>query len=115
MDTVQFSGICAYPGSEIYKEARTKGFLTPKMWREWVDENWEQATVLSLPDLSKEEIDRLIDQGLKEFYLRPQQILQMAKAIRTMDDLRRKLYGFRMFIDAGAVRNGPGCQPQEFA
>ena len=115
MDTVQFSGICAYPGSEIYQEATTKGFLTPKSWRGWVDENWEQATVLSLPELSKEEIDRFIDQGLKEFYLRPQQILQMAKAIRTMDDLRRKLYGFRMFIDAGAVRNGPGCQPQEFA
>jgi radical SAM superfamily enzyme YgiQ (UPF0313 family) len=114
MDTVQFSGICAYPGSEIYREAITKGFLTPKMWREWVDENWEQATVLSLPELSKEEIDRLIDQGLKEFYLRPQQILQMAKAIRTMDDLRRKLYGFRMFIDDSPVRPSARCQPQDF-
>jgi radical SAM superfamily enzyme YgiQ (UPF0313 family) len=107
MDTVQFSGICAYPGSEIYREATTKGFLTPKRWRGWVDENWEQATVLSLPELSKEEIDGLIDQGLKEFYLRPQQILQMAKAIRTVDDLRRKLYGLRMFIDGGPVRPSP--------
>jgi radical SAM superfamily enzyme YgiQ (UPF0313 family) len=115
MDTVQFSGICAYPGSEIYREAITKGFLTPKMWREWVDENWEQATVLSLPELSKEEIDRLIDKGLKEFYLRPKQILRMASGICTLEDLRRKLYGFRMFIDGGAVRHGPGCQPKDFA
>jgi hypothetical protein len=68
-----------------------------------VDENWEQATVLSLPELSKEEIDGLIDQGLKEFYLRPQQILQMARAIRTLDDLRRKIYGLRMFLDGGLV------------
>jgi radical SAM superfamily enzyme YgiQ (UPF0313 family) len=103
MDTVQFSGICAYPGSEIYQEATTKGFLTPDRWRGWVDENWEQATVLNLPELSKEEIDGLIDQGLKEFYLRPQQILQMAKAIRTVDDLRRKLYGLRMFIDGARL------------
>jgi radical SAM superfamily enzyme YgiQ (UPF0313 family) len=115
MDTVQFSGVCAYPGSEIYQEATTKGFLAPKMWRGWVDENWEQATVLSLPELSKEEIDRLIDQGLKEFYLRPQQILQMAKAIRTVDDLRRKLYGFRMFIDDSPVRPSVRCQPKDFA
>ena len=115
MDTVQFSGICAYPGSEIYQEATTKGFLIPNRWRGWVDENWEQATVLSLPELSKQEIDRLIDQGLKEFYLRPQQILQMAKAIRTVDDLRRKLYGFKMFIDGSPVRPSVRCQPKDFA
>jgi radical SAM superfamily enzyme YgiQ (UPF0313 family) len=101
MDTVQFSGICAYPGSEIYSEAREKGFLVPENWREWVDENWEQVTVLSYPELSKEEIDHLIDQGLKEFYLRPKQILKMAQAIRTLDDLRRKIYGLRMFLDGG--------------
>jgi len=99
MDTVQFSGICAYPGSEIYNEATEKGFLVPGAWREWVDENWEQVTVLSYPELSKEEIDQLIDQGLKEFYLRPKQILKMAQAIRTLDDLRRKFYGFARFID----------------
>jgi radical SAM superfamily enzyme YgiQ (UPF0313 family) len=115
MDTVQFSGICAYPGSEIYQEATTKGFLIPNRWRGWVDENWEQATVLSLPELSKEEIDGLIDQGLKEFYLRPQQILQMARAIRTVDDLRRKLYGFKMFIDGSSVRPNVRCQPKDFA
>jgi len=115
MDTVQFSGICAYPGSEIYQEATTKGFLIPNRWRGWVDENWEQATVLSLPELSKEEIGRLIDHGLKEFYLRPQQILQMAKAIRTVDDLRRKLYGFKMFIDGSPVRPSVRCQPKDFA
>lgn len=110
MDTVQFSGICAYPGSEIYQEATTKGFLTPTMWRGWVDENWEQATVLSLPELSKEEIDRFIEKGLKEFYLRPQQILRMAKAIRTVEDLQRKIYGFVKFIDGHLSKSSDTCQ-----
>jgi anaerobic magnesium-protoporphyrin IX monomethyl ester cyclase len=103
LDTVQFSGICAYPGSEIYQEAKEKGFLVPGTWREWVDENWEQVTVLSYPELSKEEIDQLIDKGLKVFYLRPKQILRMVQAIRTLDDLRRKIYGLRMFIEGGPV------------
>jgi anaerobic magnesium-protoporphyrin IX monomethyl ester cyclase len=98
MDTVQFSGICAYPGSEIYHWAVEGGFLVPKAWRQWVDENWEQVTVLDYPELSKDEIDRLIDKGLKEFYLRPKQILRMARGICTLDDLKRKLYGLQKFI-----------------
>ena len=110
MDTVQFSGICAYPGSEIYHEAKEKGFLVPGTWREWVAENWEQVTVLSYPELSKEEIDLLIDKALKEFYLRPQQILRMAQAIRTLDDLRRKFYGFARFIDGHLSKRGDTCQ-----
>ena len=103
MDTVQFSGICAYPGTEIYQQASKNGTLVPNTWREWVDENWEQVTVLNYPELSKDEIDKLIDKGLKEFYLRPKQILKMAKAIQTLDDLRRKIYGLRMFLDGGSA------------
>jgi anaerobic magnesium-protoporphyrin IX monomethyl ester cyclase len=110
MDTVQFSGICAYPGSEIYNVAVDKGFLVPKTWREWVDENWDQATVLSYPEFSKEEIDQLIDRGLKEFYLRPKQILKMAWSIRTLEDLRRKLYGFRMFNNGRLFGRSYTCQ-----
>jgi hypothetical protein len=69
-----------------------------------VDETWEQVTVLSYPELSKEQIDQLIDKGLREFYLRPKQILRMAQEIRTLDDLRRKIYGLRMFLEGGPVR-----------
>jgi len=110
MDTVQFSGICAYPGSEIYNFSRERGFLVPKSWREWVDENWEQVTVLSYPELSKREIDRLIDRGLREFYLRPRQLVKMALAISSPGDLRRKLYGFKMFIQGHLFRNDLVCQ-----
>jgi radical SAM superfamily enzyme YgiQ (UPF0313 family) len=114
VDTVQFSAICAYPGSEIYKWASEKGFLVPRAWREWVDKDWEQVTVLSYPKLDKDEIDRLIDRGLREFYLRPKQMMRMAMGIRTLDDLRRKLYGFRRFLQVQylflAAHFDPRCQ-----
>jgi len=110
MDTVQFSGICAYPGSEIYKWARDNGSLVPNTWREWVDGNWEQVTVLSYPELSKHEIDSLIDRGLREFYLRPKQMLKMTLAIRGTDDLKRKLYGFKVFIENRLFRGDLVCQ-----
>ena len=99
MDTVQFSGICAYPGSEIYQWARDHGSLIPSTWREWVDENWDQVTVLDYPELSKEEIDGLVDKGLREFYLRPKHMMRMALAVRSPDDLKRKLYGFVKFLN----------------
>jgi anaerobic magnesium-protoporphyrin IX monomethyl ester cyclase len=109
MDTVQFSGICAYPGTEIYQQARKSGSLVPNTWREWVDENWEQVTVLDYPELSKEEIDQLIDKGLKEFYLRPKQMVKMALDTRTPDDLRRKLFGIKMFIQSQRPRREAVC------
>ena len=76
----------------------TNGSLVPNTWREWVDENWEQVTVLNYPELSKEDIDQLIDSGLREFYLRPKQILKMIWATRTPEDLKRKLYGLMAFL-----------------
>jgi radical SAM superfamily enzyme YgiQ (UPF0313 family) len=106
MDTVQFSGICAYPGTEIYQQASKNGTLLPNTWREWVDENWEQVTVLDYPGLSKDEIDQLIDKGLKEFYLRPKQMVKMALDTRTPDDLRRKLYGLKGLLKSLRVSGG---------
>ncbi len=106
MDTAQFSGTCAYPGTQIYQWAEEKGFLVPNTWREWVDENWEQATVLDYPKLGKEEIDRLIDSGLREFYLRPRQILKMVLATRTPEDLKRKLYGLKGLLKSLRVSGG---------
>jgi radical SAM superfamily enzyme YgiQ (UPF0313 family) len=113
IDTVQFSGICAYPGTEIYTWANENGFLVPDTWRQWVDENWEQATVLDYSEFSKEEIDRLVDKGLRDFYFRPKQMLRMARAIQTPDDLKRKLYGFESFFNAMLNRSSKISLPAE--
>ncbi|MBN2430098.1 MAG: radical SAM protein [Acidobacteria bacterium] len=93
LDTVQFSGICVYPGTELYAWAREHGVLVPGDWREWVSDTCEQVTLLSYPQLPKEKIDELIDRGLREFYLRPRQIVKMTVAVRSWTDIKRKLYG----------------------
>ncbi|MBF0527373.1 MAG: radical SAM protein [Deltaproteobacteria bacterium] len=99
MDTVQFSGICTYPGTEMYDWAKQQGYLIPQDWTEWVGPDCEQVTLLSYPQLSKPEIDRLIDLGLKRFYLRPTQMIKMVTAIRSFEDLKRKLFGLKGFAD----------------
>jgi len=99
MDTVQFSGICAYPGTEIYNWVKEKGYLVPKGWTEWVGPDYEQTTLINYPQLAKAEIDAFIDIGLREFYLRPTQIARMFFYINNFSDLVRKIYGLRQFTD----------------
>ncbi len=109
LDTIQISGICVYPGTEMYQWAREKGFLVPQDWREWVSESGEQVTLLSYPGLSKSEIDELIDRGLREFYFRPRQMWRMVKAVRSWGDIRRKIYGvlgyFRYILNRSDARD----------
>jgi radical SAM superfamily enzyme YgiQ (UPF0313 family) len=99
LDTVQFSGITAYPGTAIYEWAKQNGYLVPKDWTEWVSPEKEQVTILNYPQFSKEEIDYYIDKALKEFYLRPSQIFRMMTNVRSISDIKRKLFGFRSFLD----------------
>jgi len=98
LDTIQITGIAAYPGTKMYQWAKDNGFLLAKDWNEWLTAQKEQKTLLNYPQLSNKKIDELIDIGLKEFYLRPKQIFKMLFSIRSWGDFLRKLYGFKAFI-----------------
>jgi len=99
LDTVQITGVAAYPGTSLYKWAKENNFLRANDWREWLNAQQEQRTLLSYPQFSSQEIDEFIDKGLKEFYLRPKQMWQMLISIQSVGDLLRKLHGLKAFID----------------
>ena len=98
-DTVQFSGLCPYPGTPLYDWAVKNDYLTAKDWTEWLNKDYEQCTLLSYPQFSSKAIDYYIDRGLKSFYLRPQQILRMLLNIRSLSDIQRKFFGLKSFLD----------------
>lgn len=98
LDTVQFSGICVYPGTEMYEWAQKNKYLVPKDWSEWVGPGKEQVTLLDYPQLGKKEIDGLIDEGLKGFYFRPRQVLKMLLGSGSIHDIMRKVFGLKSFI-----------------
>jgi len=99
LDTIQITGVASYPGTSLYKWAKENGYVRANDWREWLNPQREQRTLLDYPQLSSHQIDELIDTGLKEFYLRPKQMWQMFISIRGMGDLLRKLHGFKAFSD----------------
>ncbi|MBN2307979.1 MAG: hypothetical protein JXR94_03350, partial [Candidatus Hydrogenedentes bacterium] len=78
--------------------AKESGLLEVHEWRDWVDENYEQVATHSLPDLSVAEINALIDEGLRRFYLRPAQMFRMLFNIRSAADVRAKLHGLKSFV-----------------
>lgn len=99
VDTAQFSGVCAYPGTEYYEWVKQNGYLMPQDWPQWVDEKLEQRAIVNFPQLSVDEINELVDRGLREFYLRPVQMLRMLRNIRSWADVKTKLYGLMSFVN----------------
>ena len=99
IDTCQFTGVAAYPGTTYYEWAKQNGYIVAKDWQDWVDENHEQRGVVDIPGLSMREIEELVDLGLKSFYLRPKQVRTIARNLRNVSDVRTKLHGLRSFVD----------------
>ena len=99
MDTVQFTGITVYPGTEMYEQAKKEGYLITSDWTEWLNPAKEQVTNLRYDNLTTAEINKLVDRGLKAFYLRPSQIWRIARGMRTWGDVKSKFYGFLKFLD----------------
>ena len=101
IDTAQFTAVVAYPGTAYYKWAQENGLLQMdnNNWRDWVDDNYEQQSTQSLPDLTAPEINEFIDRGLKNFYLRPGQMYRMARNMQSWSDVRAKLHGLKSFVE----------------
>lgn len=98
IDTAQFSGLCPYPGTEFYNWCRENKYIVPTDWPNWVDENMEQKAIISYPQLSVREINELVDEGLRSFYLHPKQIIMMAGNIKSWADIKTKFYGLKNFL-----------------
>ena len=98
IDTAQFSGLVAYPGTAFYAWAREQGHVIPDTWRDWVDANLEQCATVRCPELTVDEINALIDEGLRTFYLRPSQMWRMVRNVQSAADVKAKLHGVKSFV-----------------
>ncbi len=97
-DTLQYSGLTPYPGTEFYRWCKENEYIIAKDWTDWVDAG-EQSTVVEYPNLSKEEIIDLVDKGLYEnFYFRPSTWVHHLITIRGYDDFKRKMKGARSLV-----------------
>jgi len=97
LHTVQFSGAVPFPGTKYYDYCKKERLLTAKSWADWLRDG-EQAQVVDYPGLTKKEIDRCIDTGLKKFYFRPEYMIRFLFQTKSKKDLYRKLRGAKNFF-----------------
>jgi radical SAM superfamily enzyme YgiQ (UPF0313 family) len=77
-DTVQFYPIMVYPGTRAYNDYKKKGYITAKNFSDWLTPEGLHNCVISLSNISKEELVGFCYQSWREFYLRPRYILSKA-------------------------------------
>ena len=99
IDTAQFNGLCPYPGTRFYEWACDNDSIVPEDWADWVDENNEQRAIVNFPELSVVEINQLVDEGVRQFYLRPAQMARILINALSPADLRTKWDGVTGFVD----------------
>jgi anaerobic magnesium-protoporphyrin IX monomethyl ester cyclase len=101
IDTVQFSGLCPYPGTKFYHWCKANDFIVSKDWHEWVDDKGEQKTIVNYPELSSADMNEEIDRALCKFYLRPKYILRQITRPKSLYDIQARLKGVWNFIRRG--------------
>lgn len=77
-DTAQFLPLIAYPGTEVYKQAKERGLLIED-YSAILDENGYLMTNINRENLSQADVKELMDKAYKEYYFRPRYILYKLK------------------------------------
>ena len=97
IDTVQFSGLCAYPGTEFYSWCKENNYIIVGDWKEWVDKRKEQRAIIDYPALSCSAMNKAVDRALYSFYLRPGYILSQVMQRKSFHDIKARLKGLIQF------------------
>ena len=82
-DDAQFFPLIVYPGTDAYEWAEKNKYLTTTNFSKWnTPEGWHNS-LISTPDLTKEEIIELCNRGRVKFYLRSKFILKTMRLMLT--------------------------------
>lgn len=97
-DTAQFFPIMVYPGTEAYDYFNSKGWITTRNYREWIDDQGLHTSVVSNPDLSYEQLVAFCDRARRKFYLRPRYLFaKLVQSLANTGEAKRNIKAFRTF------------------
>jgi len=90
-DIALFNITTPYPGTQMFEWARRNGYLRTLDWNDYDLAN----SVLELPTVSSEEVNRMYRRAYRKFYFRPRYLLKRLLKLREWDDLRMNFAAFR--------------------
>jgi radical SAM superfamily enzyme YgiQ (UPF0313 family) len=99
-DFAQFSICTPFPGSELFDNLIKSGVRIQDWDKASYVTSKSKAEPISLTkELSAEELKKWYSKAYKEFYLRPSYWLKTISRIRSIDDIKIILNGFRMMVN----------------
>jgi len=98
-DTAQFYPIMVYPGTEIYDQYQSDGFLTVDRYSDWLTDEGLHNCVVRAGDITGEELVEWCDEARQKFYLRPTYVARKAlQMIRHPSEISRTKKAARTFF-----------------
>lgn len=90
-DYVHMTILTPFPGTRVYRDGLEKGIIKRDYWREFaknpapgfVPPHWDET-------FTREELNDLLVEGYKNFYIRPSYILKRITSVRSCAELKRK-------------------------
>lgn len=90
-DYVHMTVLAPFPGTQVYAEALERGIIPRDVWREFAR---SPDSSFRLPHwgefFTREELNALLVEGYKKFYLRPAYVLRQLVKVRSWAELRKK-------------------------
>ena len=70
-DTAQFFPIMVYPGTVAYQEAKKREYIQIEDWGAWLTKDGLHNSVVTLPNITHEQLVSFCDRARRSFYLAP--------------------------------------------
>jgi len=94
-DTAQFFPIMVYPGTTAYEEAKRRGYIQIEDWGAWLTKDGLHNSVVTLPNITHEQLVSFCDRARRSFYLSPSYLFyKMKQSLKDRRELQRNVKGF---------------------
>ncbi len=94
-DTAQFFPIMVYPGTQAYKDAKERNYIQIEDWGAWLTKDGLHNSVVTLPNITHDELVSFCDRARRSFYLAPGYLAYKVKqSLTDYRELQRNLKGF---------------------
>jgi anaerobic magnesium-protoporphyrin IX monomethyl ester cyclase len=94
-DTAQFFPIMVYPGTEAYRQAKQRGYIQIEDWGAWLTKDGLHNSVVTLPNITHEQLVSFCDRARRSFYLNPAYLAyKLKQSMKDPRELQRNLKGF---------------------
>ena len=94
-DTAQFFPIMVYPGTTAYEEAKKRDYIQIEDWGAWLTKDGLHNSVVTLPNITHEQLVSFCDRARRSFYLSPSYLVyKLKQSLKDRRELQRNVKGF---------------------